>query len=61
MVKNPPASAEDMGSIPGPEDPTCLAATKPTKPKAHKLILKNQYTKISYISLINNKLSKEVI
>ena len=29
VVKNKPASAGDMGSIPGPEDPTCHRATKP--------------------------------
>ena len=29
MVKNPPASAGDMGSIPVGEDPTCCGATKP--------------------------------
>ena len=28
MVKNPPASAGDMGSIPSTEDPTCYGATK---------------------------------
>ena len=30
MVKNPPANAEHMGSIPGPEDRMCHSATKPT-------------------------------
>ena len=29
VVKSPPANAGDMGSIPDPEDPTCLEATKP--------------------------------
>ena len=29
VVKNPPVNAGDMGSIPGPEDSTCLGATKP--------------------------------
>ena len=29
VVKNLPASAEDLGSIPGPGDPTCHRATKP--------------------------------
>ena len=29
VVKNPPANAGDMGSSPGPEDPTCRGATKP--------------------------------
>ena len=29
VVRNPPASAGDMGMIPGPEDPTCRRATKP--------------------------------
>ena len=29
VVKNPPANAGDMGSIPDSEDPTCLGATKP--------------------------------
>ena len=29
MVKNPPASVGNMGSIPGLEDPTCLGATEP--------------------------------
>ena len=28
-VNNPPANAGDMGSIPGPEDPTCHGATEP--------------------------------
>ena len=28
-VKNLPANAGDMGSIPGGEDPTCHRATKP--------------------------------
>ena len=45
MVKNPPANAEDMGLIPGLEDPTCLAATKPTQPKTHKLFLKKSVYK----------------
>ena len=30
VVKNLPANAGDMGSIPGGEDPTCHRATKPT-------------------------------
>ena len=29
VVKNLPASVEDMGSVPGPGDPTCHVATKP--------------------------------
>ena len=29
VVKNLPASVEDMGSMPGPGDPTCHVATKP--------------------------------
>ena len=29
MVKNLPANAGDMGSSPGPEDPTCHGAAKP--------------------------------
>ena len=29
MVKSLPANAGDVGSIPGPEDPTCREATKP--------------------------------
>ena len=29
VVKNPPANAGDMGSSPGPDDPTCRGATKP--------------------------------
>ena len=28
-VKNPPANAGDMGSIPVQEDSTCIRATKP--------------------------------
>ena len=28
VVKNPPANAGDMGSSPGPGDPTCCGATK---------------------------------
>ena len=28
MVKNPPANAGDMGSIPDREDPTCLGAAR---------------------------------
>ena len=28
LAKNLPANTEDMGSIPGPEDPTCRGATK---------------------------------
>ena len=31
MVKNPPASAEDMGSVPGQKDPMCFRATKPLR------------------------------
>ena len=31
VVKNLPASAGDMGSSPGPEDPTCRGATKPVR------------------------------
>ena len=31
VVKNLPANAGDMGSIPGPEDPTCRRATKPVR------------------------------
>ena len=27
--KDPPANAGDMGSVPGPEDPTCQGETKP--------------------------------
>ena len=33
MVKNPPCNARDTGSIPGPEGPTCRAATKPLGPQ----------------------------
>ena len=29
VVENLPANAGDMGSGPGPEDPTCRGATKP--------------------------------
>ena len=29
--KNLPANAGDTHSIPGPEDPTCLRATKPVR------------------------------
>ena len=29
VVKNPPTNAEDMGLIPGLEDPTCCGARKP--------------------------------
>ena len=29
VVKNPPAKAGDTGSIPDPEDPTSLGATRP--------------------------------
>ena len=29
VVKNPPANTEDLGSSPGPGDPTCRGATKP--------------------------------
>ena len=29
MDRNPPANAGNIGSIPGPEDSTCLGATKP--------------------------------
>ena len=32
MVKNPPANAGDMGSIPGLEDPTYCRATRPMHP-----------------------------
>ena len=31
VVKNLPADAGDMGSIPGPEDPTCHGAIKPVR------------------------------
>ena len=31
VVKNPPASAKDMGLTPGPEDSICLGATKPVR------------------------------
>ena len=31
VVKTPPANAGDMGSSPGPEDPTCRGATKPVR------------------------------
>ena len=31
VVENPPANAGDMGSIPGPEYPTCHGATKPVR------------------------------
>ena len=33
VVKNPPANAGDTGRPPGPEDPTCLRATKPVVPQ----------------------------
>ena len=29
VVKSLPARVEDMGSVPGPRDPTCHMATKP--------------------------------
>ena len=32
-MKNPPANAGDMGSIPDPEDPTCHSAIKPVRLK----------------------------
>lgn len=31
VVKNLPASTENMGSIPGPEGPTCHRAIKPVR------------------------------
>ena len=31
VVKNPPASAENMSLIPAPEDPTCPRASKPMR------------------------------
>ena len=44
VIKNPPAKAGDMGSIPGQEDPTCHEAAKPLchnywNPQALKPIL----------------------
>ena len=29
VVKNPPANAGDMRSVPGQENPTCFGSTKP--------------------------------
>ena len=31
VVKNPPVNAGDMGSSPGPGNPTCRGATKPVR------------------------------
>ena len=36
MVKNPPANAGDMSSIPGPERSQCSGATKPRAPQLLK-------------------------
>ena len=36
VVKNSPANAGDMGSVPGPANPTCCEATKPGVPQLLK-------------------------